>query len=165
MKTPELVSVDAKKVAGITCRTDNFIEMSDDDDGGRIAKLWQQFFAEQVMNQIPHCLDQGPLYGVYYDFASDVNGKYTVLAGMETAQAASTEMVEPFSLIEIKAGNYLRFSAQGEMPATCIELWKTLWHYFDSSETPYQRQYGSDFECYSAQDQIDIYIAVTEKSQ
>lgn len=59
-----------------------------------------------------------------------------------------------------QAGNYLVFQGTGPMPMTVIETWTQVWAYFESN-TEHQRNFISDFECYSGPDQMDIYIGLT----
>jgi predicted transcriptional regulator YdeE len=93
------------------------------------------------------------MYGVYYDYQSDMDGEFSVLAGSQAPQAGCSD-------VSLFAGDYLKFSARGEMPQSVIALWTEVWRYFTSPECQYQRCYLTDYEVYSGGDNIEIYIGI-----
>ncbi|GIU46897.1 GyrI-like domain-containing protein [Shewanella algidipiscicola] len=147
MKT---VNLPQKSVIGKSVRTNNRAES--ESVSAKIGPLWQDFmgqYGEQILAKMP-------VYGVYYDYASDMNGDFSLMTAVDVG-TISGEGLLPLTL---EAGNYLCFSAQGEMPRSVIELWQTIWAYFGKDNCPYRRQYLTDFECYSTADSVDIYIGV-----
>jgi predicted transcriptional regulator YdeE len=54
----------------------------------------------------------------------------------------------------------LVFSKKGEFPKVVIETWHEVWNYFTSKECEYERVYNFDFEKYSKDDEIEIYISI-----
>lgn len=145
--SPSLVKQGAIELVGLTISTNNLAEQ--DINTQKIGPLWQQFFAERA-----HKLADGELmYGVYYDYQSDMDGEFSVLAGSQAPQAGLSD-------VNLIAGDYLKFSGRGEMPQSVIALWTEVWRYFTSPECQYQRCYFTDYEVYSGGDHIEIYIGI-----
>ena len=70
----ELRIVSGKTISGISARTNNTVEMSSE---GKIPALWQTFD-----ENIPVDYKNGErVFGVYFNYESDHNGMFTVLAG------------------------------------------------------------------------------------
>jgi len=59
----------------------------------------------------------------------------------------------------IENKKYLVFTKQGELPEVCTELWEEIWDYF-ANNSEYERAYTIDFEKYSKENLIDIYISI-----
>lgn len=152
---PKLITRDAFTAAGIEVRTDNAREMNP--ATARIAGLWQRFFQENIPGSLPDKKPAGVPLGIYTDYESDHSGGYTLIAGMETAQAGMTPA--GMRVVTIPAGKYLVFTASGAMPQALIETWGTVWTYF-SSNPRYTRAYTTDFEEYLSDDKVAVYIAV-----
>ena len=149
MKT---INLAPKALVGMSVRTNNGAESEASTQ--KIAPLWQTFmgqYGEQIFGKLP-------VYGVYYDYASDMDGDYSVMTAVEAGriEPEGGELTE----LTLEGGNYLCFSAQGEMPQAVISLWQQIWAYFQRTDCPYRRQYLTDFECYSQTDSVDIYIGV-----
>ena len=138
-------------VFGFKTRTKNQDER--EAETAKIGPLWQRFFAQAA----PRLQPTSKVYGVYSGYESDFNGSFDVYAAANTL---STQDVAGLEAVEIQAGNYLVFSAEGELPQACIDLWGEVWRYFQSEEAQYQRAYTNDFEYYSGEQSISIYIAV-----
>ncbi|BAJ03006.1 transcriptional regulator, AraC family [Shewanella violacea DSS12] len=138
-------------------RTSNRAEQ--DSHTQKIGPLWQQFMGRaDIQNNI-----SSPIYGSYYDYESDHNGEFSVLAGwvagFTQVEADNSELTG----LTLAGGDYLRFSAIGEMPAAVIRLWGQVWHYFSADNCQFERSYGTDYECYSSNEGVDIYIGVKLK--
>ena len=142
---PIVKYVDGFTVTGFSVRTQNSIEF--DEKTAKLPKLWQKF------NSNNPTID-ATVFGVYSDYESDVNGFYTVTAGI----TGENEMKELKS-VKINSGNYLVFKGKGEMPKAIIDTWKTVWNYF-TEDSPYQRSFMTDFEAYSNGDEVAIYIGI-----
>ncbi|WP_191601134.1 GyrI-like domain-containing protein [Marinomonas algicola] len=140
-----------KRLTGLSIRTNNAKEMQA--ETAKIGELHQTFSQKAAVKY-----EQGAcLYGVYHQYESDHSGDFTVLVGAET------DMVESDSALEhvfIPAGDYLVFSAEGDMPQAVIEVWGQIWHYFADATCPHARAFSVDFECYTSESSVDVYIAV-----
>ncbi len=149
--TMELVYLAAQPMLGLGTRTNNSAELAG--EGGKIAALWQAFFES---SQLTSMLDS-PMYGVYYDYESDMTGDYSVLVGKSVESVSETG---PFTALQLREGNYLKFSAQGEMPHCVVGLWGQIWRYFTEPDCSHQRCYQTDFEVYLSADKVEIYIGI-----
>lgn len=142
---PMVKYVDSFTVTGFSVRTQNSIEF--DEKTAKLPKLWQKF------NSNNPTIDE-TVFGVYSDYESDVNGFYTVTAGV-----ASENDMKELKSVKINSGNYLIFKGKGEMPKAIIDTWKTVWNYF-TVDSPYKRSFMADFEAYSNGDEVAIYIGI-----
>lgn len=149
---PTQVEMEPFVVAGIKTRTSNQEEM--EPATARIGALWQQFFADNIQEQVSERNPDSPFYGVYYEFESDAEGPYTLLAGIQ-GTAGESSLAE----VQIQEGTYLAFSASGPMPQTLLGLWGQVWEYFQNNPQ-IERSYGSDFEAYPSETEVTIHIGV-----
>jgi predicted transcriptional regulator YdeE len=138
------------QVSGISVRTTNSNEMNT--DKSKIAGLWRDFSAVlQRAGQRPTVV-----YGVYSDYASDQHGEFDV-----TAAAACDFSHADQRKIYIPTGSYLRFSKAGPHPKTVMTLWQEIWDFFAQADTP-KRAYLVDFEEYTGQESVAIFIGIKE---
>ncbi len=159
---PKIVQLDGFEVVGIAVRTNNAKEAGPD---GAIPKLWQRLMQEHVLDHIPD--KAGPnLYAVYTDYASDVNGDYTLLLGAKVGTAGDSPVPSGMVRKKVPAGQYAVFSSErGPVAKVVVETWKRIWSYYESPANG-QRAYRADFEVYDqraadpADAQVDIYIGV-----
>ncbi|WDE12744.1 GyrI-like domain-containing protein [Thalassomonas haliotis] len=142
-------------LAGFATRTKNTDEM--DPAKAKIGNLWQQFYGGAGAALLP----ESKVYGVYSNYESDASGEFDVTAAADTLAGQGLPGTEA---VRIKAGNYLVFSGEGEMPDVVIALWGQIWQYFNESDCPHQRAYQSDFEYYKSESQVEIYIGISELS-
>ena len=155
---PTLTHLSAFTISGISVRTINQDEFNS--NNAKIARLWDKFKADNIIDKITNKIADTPVYGVYSDYESDFNGYYTVTAGV----AVNAELsAQEFSTVNIQEGNYLVFTGQGTMPQIVVETWMRIWSYFESSEAAYTRNYKTDFELYRSPQNIEIYIGVLDK--
>ena len=145
--------VDEKQIFGISVRTTNANEMNP--ETARIGKIWQKFDSEVSVNY-----QSGErVYGVYYNYESDANGEFTVLAGTE-------KLSNSLEKVTIPKGKYLVF--EGKAPTSddkgrvqaVIDTWGRIWSYFESGGSEHKRAYKTDFEHYKNQTEISIYISI-----
>jgi predicted transcriptional regulator YdeE len=149
----KIVEIDEKTIYGISARTTNANEMNP--KTARIAKTWQKFDSEVTVDY------QGGerVYGVYYNYESDANGEFDVLAGCEKENNTPGK-------ITIQKGKYLVFESRAEQVddnariQAVIETWGKVWEYFTNETSEYKRTYKTDFEYYKNQTDVDIYISV-----
>lgn len=146
-----IVQVDEKIIKGISVRTTNANEVNP--ETSRIAALYQQFD-----EQVPVNYKEGArVYGVYYNYESDISGEFSVLSGSDEIDESIASSLEQ---VIIPSGDYMVFGAKGDMPQVVIDTWSKIWDYFSTENTPYQRAYTTDFEYYKSQNEIEIHIAI-----
>lgn len=137
---------------GLSIRTNNESEMNP--NTAQIGKLWDNFY----QNVIPAVADSPQIYGLYYNYESDVNGDFDVMASVSNALADTDNLT--LTSTTIPAGNYLVFTQQGKMPQAVITAWQQVWAYFTNTNCQHTRKYSVDFEKYVADDTVEVYIAV-----
>ena len=146
----KIVQIDEQRINGISIRTTNENEMNS--EKSRIGALWQTFD-----NNVSVDYKNGKrVYGIYYNYESDANGEFSVLAGTDQDDTSTCELEK----INILSGQYLVFEAKGEMPQVVIDTWGEIWAYFSNEEVEYKRAYTTDFEYYKNQNEIEVCIAV-----
>jgi predicted transcriptional regulator YdeE len=143
------------RVAGISVRTTNEAEMSP--ETAKLGSLWGRFYQEGIPGKVVNQVPGSPVYGVYSDYESDVNGQYTVTAGVQI-EASATGGHE-FTHVDVVGGEYLVFEGKGAMPQVVIETWISVWDYF-SAGGEFKRAYTTDFELYKGTDEIAIHISI-----
>ncbi len=146
----KIVQIDEQEIRGISIRTTNENELNPENAG--ISALWQTFDSKVSVDY----QNGNKIYGIYYNYDSDANGEFSVLAGTNQNDNAT----EPLEKIKILSGQYLVFEAKGNIPQIVIDTWGVIWEYFSKENAEYQRAYITDFEFYKNQDEIEIYIAI-----
>ncbi len=149
----KVVEIEKKQIYGLSVRTTNSNEMSP--ETAKIGKTWQKFDSEVSVSY-----EGGErVYGVYYDYESDANGEFNVLAGTETINHSLEQ-------VTIQSGKYLVFEGKARSPddsariQAVIDTWSEIWAYFSNKESEYKRAYGTDFEYYKDQTDVHIYISI-----
>lgn len=148
-----IIEIDKKIIYGISTRTTNANEMNP--ETAKIGILWQRFDTEVAVDY------QGGerVYGVYYNYESDANGEFDVLAGCEKEDTSLDQSI-------IQKGKYLLFEAHAKATdenariQAVIEAWGKVWEYFGDKNSAYKRAYTTDFEYYKNPSDIDIYISI-----
>ena len=149
------IQIERKTLKGFKTRTTNQNEMKP--ETAKIGALWQSFDQKVAVDY----QNGDRIYGVYYDYESDANGEFSVLAGFDGAVDADSNLDE----VSIEAGKYLRFDGTAKTAddaarvQAIIETWGEIWQYF-SAEPEYERDYKTDFEYYKDPTQIEIYISI-----
>lgn len=146
----KLTHVKEKTIFGLSARTNNQNEMNP--IGGKIAPLVNRFDELVQVNYRAGAR----VYSIYYDYESDASGDYSILVGADSVESSVVELQE----VTIQEGNYLVFSAQGQVPHIVIETWVKIWSYFASEDCAHTRAYLTDFEFYKSQHEIEIHIGV-----
>eukprot|EP01029_Cantina_marsupialis_P000287 TRINITY_DN10245_c0_g1_i2.p1 TRINITY_DN10245_c0_g1~~TRINITY_DN10245_c0_g1_i2.p1 ORF type:complete len:148 (-),score=32.01 TRINITY_DN10245_c0_g1_i2:177-620(-) len=141
--------IDKLMVAGLAVTTNNKDEFNP--ETAKIGKLWEEYQDKNILGKTFNKANKSSMYATYSDYTSDVDGDYTV--------TVSVEVTKPKNAIVIKEQKYLVFSKEGELPEVVIECWKDVWAYFEK-ENEYERAYKVDFEKYSKEDSIEIYISI-----
>ena len=147
------VSIEEKVIYGISVRTTNANEMNP--ETAKIGKTWQKFDNEVVVDY----QNGERVYGVYFNYESDANGEFDVLAGCEKCNNSLDNVI-------LQKGKYLIFEAKAKAKddnariQAVIETWGKVWQYFNNDKSEYKRAYKTDFEYYKNQTDIDIYISI-----
>lgn len=147
----KIVEIDEKRIVGLSTRTTNAKEMNP--STGSIGPLWKEFDEKVEVDY----KNGNRVYGVYFNYESDVNGEYSILAGTDQLDAYFSTKLET---IAIQKGKYLVFTAKGDISRIVFETWGRIWEYFAKKDVKYERLYTTDFEYYVNQNEIRVYIAV-----
>lgn len=144
----EIVTLEEKKIIGLTARTGN----NDPEMTRIIGGLWQRFMGENLGEQIsgrPNAFSVG-LYSAY-DFAEMT---YDVTVGVESKE----DVVDGFSIKIIPAGRYAMFRVKGDVVKDVSEAWDRIW------ELDLDRSFTADFEEYVGMNgdvaDVNLYIAL-----
>ena len=150
------VTLPGKRLAGLSARTTNAIEMSGQ---GSIGALWGRYFASE---HIP--APDAPRYGCYTDYTDGIAGEYTILIGHEVGK--EDRLPEGFDEVQLPPATYAVFTSRtGPMVEVVSEVWGTVWTWSHQQD----RTFTGDFEYYDQRSldpehtQVDVYIAVKER--
>lgn len=141
-------------IVGIACRTSNAAQQSSRD----IAKLWERFWSEDVISEIPHkkCND---IYAVYTGYESDAKGLYTLVIGCPVESLRS--IPQGMESVTIQGGNYMKTNIKGKISDGIVEqAWVSVW------QAGLDRRYDTDFEYYKCDGfdpdhaEVDIFVGV-----
>lgn len=147
----DIVQFEEKIIKGISTRTNNAAEMNS--QTAKIASLYNNFD-----EKIPVDYKNGAhVYGVYFNYESDAQGEFSVLAG---ADKITTDNLNPLEKVTLQSGKYMVFKNTGEMPQAVIDVWGEIWTYFSNQKSEYQRAYLTDFEYYKCQNEVEVYIGL-----
>ncbi len=136
-------------ISGITVTTNNENEMNE--ESAKIPTLWDDYSEKNVYSATHDKANNSSMYGVYSNYASDVNGNYDVTVGVEVTKNKKAIVIED--------EKYLVFKKEGELPQVVIDTWKEIWDYFENNDE-FKRKYSIDFEHYTKEDEIEIYISI-----
>ncbi|KAB7887066.1 GyrI-like domain-containing protein [Poseidonibacter ostreae] len=136
-------------ISGISVTTNNKNEMNE--ETAKIATLWDDYSENSVYSATHDKANNSSMYGVYSNYTSDVNGDYDVTVGVEVTKNKKAIVIED--------EKYLVFKKEGELPQVVIDTWKEIWDYFENNDE-YKRKYSIDFEHYTKEDEIEIYISI-----
>lgn len=153
---PQLLAQPELRLIGIETRTINSDERTP--STAKIPALWRRFFQEGIADTIPNKKPDGRLIGAYTQYESDHTGPYSLLVGSEVSSLKS--IPSGMTGLTIPAGQFLVFTAQGQMPNALIDTWTHIWDYF-SQGTSHKRLYTADYEVHRSNERVDVYIAVT----
>jgi len=144
------INIKEKTIYGLSTRTNNSDEFTP--DKGKIGKLHHDFDANVTVDY----QNGARVYALYYDFASDMHGDYSVLAGADAVKHTAVDLES----VTVPAGEYLVFRGRGTVPAVVFETWQKVWDYFKDAEKEALRAYDVDFEFYKGEEEIEIYISM-----
>ncbi|WP_419769898.1 MAG: GyrI-like domain-containing protein [Candidatus Marinarcus sp.] len=136
-------------ISGLSVITNNTLEF--ESENGKIPQLWNDYIEKNVYGNTFNKTKSQYMYGVYSDYTSDATGDYVVTVGVEVSK--------PKNAIVIEDERYLVFSKKGELPDVVVELWEEIWNYFEGN-SEYERAFSVDFEKYTKEDEIEIFISI-----
>lgn len=136
-------------VAGLSTITNN--ENESNPETAKIVKLWQDYDEKNIYGATFNKSKKFDMYGVYSDYVSDEKGDYKV--------TVAVEVTKPKNAMVIKDQRYLVFKNSGEIPEIVIQTWQEILEYFEN-EAKYERAFTTDFEKYSKENEIEIYISI-----
>jgi predicted transcriptional regulator YdeE len=157
---PKVMEKDGFTVIGISARTSNAKEVTDE---GVIGKMWGRLFQEGVLAKIPNKADQN-IVAVYTDYTSDHNGEYTYVLGARVTSDADI----PAGMVakKVPAQKFAVFTSErGPAPKVVPAVWMKI-NSLPRTAVGADRLYKADFEVYDerASDpenlQIDVYIGI-----
>ena len=132
----EIVNIGKFIVVGIFVYTTNEGGQSQKD----IGQLWQQFYGENVMEQIPNKIDKR-IYAVYSDYSGDETAPYEVIIGC--AVSSSEQIPEGMKSVTVEGGRYQSMnSTTTNAQQFVMEAWQKIW------TTQMDRTFQADFEVY-----------------
>ena len=143
-------------IIGIAIRTINENGQSAQD----IPKLWQTFFSENIINQIPNKIDSA-IYCIYTDYEKDHTKPYTTILG---CRVSNLDYV-PENMVRktVEQATYTKFIAKGNLTESVVfNEWVKIW------DTDLPRTFTADFEIYGDKAQqpenaeVEIFIAVNQ---
>lgn len=153
------IVVPAFIVAGISVRTTNADEFAGIE---RISGLWQRFFTENVLAQIPSKVDDA-IVNLYGEYESDKDGAYTVLLGCRVTDAKNVP--EGMTIWHVPEQKMRCFTThRGKFPDVIVDQWQEIWAL--EQQGSLHRSYGVDFAVHDerAKDpqnaQVAMYIGV-----
>ncbi len=142
----ENVHLEEKTIVGLNAVTGN----SDPQMGEIIGGLWKDFYQNGTYSCVKNKVNDYAI-GLYSDYSEDT---YHVTVGYEVSAIENPELVKKI----IPAGNYAKFSLQGNAVTAVAAAWNEIW------QMDLNRSYAADFEEYLNSDMensiINIYIAL-----
>lgn len=134
----EVVTAGGLELVGLETRASN-------EDPGPIGGMWQR------VHNDPFFLGAPELIAVYCEYEGDHTQPYTFFLGKE-----GTDAPAGYVRRSVPAGQFARFWADGEQPATLIATWGLIWG------TLTARRFEADYEVHSGANpsRVGIYVGV-----
>lgn len=155
---PKLRIIESFIVEGLKTRTSNQAELNI--LTSKIPTLWTNFSTEVytplILNNDSSKIE---VYGVYFNFDKEPNGYYDLVAGIKELDNSQHKLQN----IEIKHGDYLVFTSEGQIPQAVISCWMKVWKYFSNESVQYERLFQTDFEKYLSANKVEIHVGVRKK--
>lgn len=136
MKSKE-ITLDAFTIVGISVRTTNQNHKSQED----IAKLWESFFLNGVVQSIPNKISND-VYCIYTYYESDYTGEYTTLIGYKVSNINGIPTNKNLIIKDFPSCKYLQYTSEGELPYAVGKTWAHIW------QSNINRAYTADFDIY-----------------
>lgn len=145
-------------VIGISMRTSNQQAM----EQGTIQQLWQQLLDQEILFKIPNKVNNSVM-ALYYDYASDKDGQYTILIGAPVSSL--DDIPEGLTGLHVPATKRAIFLSDfGDLSCIVFNLWQKIWKQEEHNEI--DRAYKIDYEIYDERSHnpgealIEIHISV-----
>ena len=136
------VHMESFTVMGREVRTSNTREMSGQ---GVIGLLWSK------MNP-----DSGTPVAVYSEYATDKDGEYSYMLGVEIGHNETLPL--QFSKRTTEEGDYVCLKSEGPAtPELVVGLWRQIWTFEEAGQLV--RAYRTDFEIYTANG-LELYVGI-----
>ncbi|WP_304340865.1 GyrI-like domain-containing protein [Metaclostridioides mangenotii] len=117
-------------VYGKKIRTDN-------KNLGSLVNFWEEFMKKEY---------KGDVYGVYTNYESDYTGEYDFYIGIYNDNNEEK--------VDIQEGEYLTIEVDAKDPQGLAKAWNYIWN------SDIKRTYKTDFEYYSKDGSIKIYLSI-----
>lgn len=150
----EIKQIEAFNIIGITVRTTN----KDGQAAKDIGALWQKFMSEDILDKIPHKIDN-TIYSLYTEYDGDYTQPYTTLLGCKVSNLDTI----PKGMVgkSFNESNYVKFISKGDLTKGAVyESWVKIW------KTDLNRAYTVDFEVYGKKAQnpenaeVSIFVSI-----
>lgn len=105
-----------------------------------VMELWQEIAALQL---------PGDIYAVYSNYSSNHSGNYDLLIGTETAELPNS--------IALENCQYMEIPVEGNSIDNVGKAWQKIW---SNSDIEAKRAYQTDYEKYSQDGSIKIYLSI-----
>jgi len=155
MERPVRTSESGFFVAGYEIRTSNAAEANP--ETARIPALWERIERGELEALIPKRLAKGKPFAVYHNYQSDHRGPYSLLVGYQVIDQDDVPM--GLSGLNVPAGRYLMFTAEGPKPGSLEQAWRYISHYFEQPGAPL-RAYTFDYEIHDNTQRVSIFVAI-----
>lgn len=137
-----IVRMESRTIMGREIRTSNSRELSGQ---GLIGELWSKMNAEL-----------GRPIAVYSQYASDKDGEYSYMLGVEVGHDETLPL--QFSKRTTEDGDYLCLKGDGPItPDLVTSLWRQIWMLEETGQLA--RAYRTDFEIYTPGG-LELYVGV-----
>jgi predicted transcriptional regulator YdeE len=152
---------EAFDVIGISARTSNEAVRN----GAQIiGSLWNRLFAENILAQIPNKTDNN-LLALYYDYATNKDGEYTVLLGARVSRI--NEVPGGMTLCHVPAQKCIVITSErGPVSEVVMQAWQNIWDLEDQKQL--HRSYIVDYQLHDARSanpadaQVEIHVGIKE---
>jgi predicted transcriptional regulator YdeE len=138
-----IVRMESFTVMGREVRTSNARELSGQ---GSIGQLWSKISP-----------DLGKPVAVYSEYASNKDGEYNYMLGVEIGNNETLPL--QFSKRDIEEGDYVCLKTEGPVtPQLVAGLWRQIWDLEEAGAL--SRAYITDFEIYTGNG-LELYVGIT----
>ncbi|MGF7532979.1 GyrI-like domain-containing protein [Bacillus mexicanus] len=158
MSFSHMTYLEQKRFAGLSQRTSNALEMTED---RRIPALWDQFWEQDMSALFSLAEKDQSIIALYSNYEQETNGFYTFSVG--TFQEESGTVPQPYENINLPASAYAVFTSRtGPIEEVILETWKEIWTW----DQRHLRTFTGDFEIYDQnaaipqRAQVRIYVAI-----
>lgn len=150
--TEPLVKTENFTVMGLRIRTSN----APGDADVKIPAVYSRFYKEDIPKQMEVLRKFDPLFGLYFNYASDENGAYDFLLGY--AVDSESKLLPGMEKVLVTPQNGRYFQIQPGAPEEVVpKFWAEIWSH---PEIPKIRTYQMDWEEYSEAG-IRVFLSTT----